>query len=232
LKKSGHWIPLTSTATTLKWWIKSTSLLPYLQENVVYTLMKSAELREAVAAKRVVDLDMAITRKVALAVGYVINRAFNLPPSSENYESEIPGVVEGTPLHLEQLLLPVHGPTGKEIASYSQLPKRKFGLMNKPTRERWDMVLMMLGLAALYPIKTTMCDLGIANVYTHVGEVPVLDDGQKEAFSTLLDAVYNTNEDSEGIRISDYLRNPEEHWGHLRLLAVFDESVLPPVELF
>ncbi|KAJ2925699.1 hypothetical protein H1R20_g11396, partial [Candolleomyces eurysporus] len=231
LKKSGHWIPLTSTATTLKWWIKSTSLLPYLQENVVYTLMKSAELREAVAAKRVDDLDMAITRKVALAVGYVINRAFDLPPSSESYESEIPGVVEGTPLHLEQLLLPVRGPTGKMLASYSELPKRKFGLMNKPSRERWDMVLMMLGLASLYPIKTTMCDLGLANVYTHVGEVPVLEDVHREAFSTLLDVVYNTNEDSEGIRISDYLRNPEDHWGHLRLLAVFDENVLPPVEL-
>lgn len=193
--------------------------------------MKSAELRDAVVAKRIDDLDLAITRKVALAVGYVINRAFDIPPSSEDYGSEIAGVVEGAQLHLEQLLLPVRGPSGKEIPSYSPLAKRKFGFIERPSPERWDMVLMMLGLASLYPIKTTMCDLGLANVYTHVGEVPVLDDLQREVFSMLLDIIFNTNEDSEGIKISDYLRNPEDHWGQLRLLAVFDENVLPPVEL-
>ncbi|KAF6760589.1 hypothetical protein DFP72DRAFT_882662 [Ephemerocybe angulata] len=221
LTDSGDWLPLFPTPVGIHWWFQRTPLCMHIQRRVISHLANDLADMDEDEGEDEEDVQPDV-HKLATAVGFIVNRAYDIPKDEEKDEEEgsSDSGSEDEGEH-EPLRVPVRNDKGQLVQPYS----------DGTNAEHWDMFASIIGFVGLHPAPIFLQNMAMFDLFlpTIDTPVPLLNDAQKELMGIIMDLLYNSFNEKNGIKLERYFRNPEEYWGKrtMTLGVAFQDAIIP-----
>ncbi|KAF6741967.1 hypothetical protein DFP72DRAFT_861291 [Ephemerocybe angulata] len=189
LSNSGDWLPLFPTPVGIHWWFQRTPLCMHIQRRVISHLANDLADMDDNDDKDEEDVQPDV-HKLATAVGFIVNRAYDIPKDEEEDSSDSGGEDEG---EHEPLRVPVRNDKGQLVQPYS----------DDTNAEHWDMFVSIIGFVGLHPAPIFLQNMAMFDLFllTIDMPVPLLNDAQKELMGIIMDLLYNSFNEKNGIKL-------------------------------